>query len=80
MKQISRAVAASVNASGPNVAAIDAATRAAVPTDRVVALKVRQLRRGVLIYGRNPCTKTYHAWRIYLKSGGRSLGGWLPEW
>ncbi|HNE88624.1 MAG TPA: hypothetical protein PK902_04705 [Actinomycetota bacterium] len=69
MKQISRAVAASVNASGPNVAAIDAATRAAVPTDRVVALKVRQLRRGVLIYGRNPYTKTYHAWRIYVKGG-----------
>ena len=41
-------MAGSVNASGPNVAAIDAATRAAVPTDRVVALKVRQLRRGVL--------------------------------
>lgn len=69
MKQISRAVAESVNASGPNVAAIDAATRAAVPTDRVVPLKVRQLRRGVLIYGRNPYTKTYHAWRIYLKAG-----------
>ncbi len=69
MKQISRSVAAAVNAQGPTVAGIDAATRAAVPTDRVVPLKVRQLRRGVLIYGRNPYTKTYHAWRVYLKKG-----------
>ncbi len=69
MKQISRSVAVAVNAGDPTVAGIDAATRAEVPTDRVVALKVRQLRRGVLVYGRNPYTKTYHAWRIYLKGG-----------
>lgn len=69
MKQISTGVATTVNAGDPTVAGIDAATRAAVPTDRVVPVKVRQLRRGVLIYGRNPYTKTYHAWRIYLKGG-----------
>ena len=69
MKQISRSVAVAVNAGEPTVEGIDAATRAAVSTDRVVALKVRQLRRGVLVYGRNPYTRTYHAWRIYLKSG-----------
>ncbi|HRY09441.1 MAG: hypothetical protein H6526_08520 [Actinobacteria bacterium] len=69
MKRTSRAVASAVNAAGATVAGIDAATRAAVPTDRVVPLRVRQLRRGVLIYGRNPYTKTYHAWRVYLKAG-----------
>jgi hypothetical protein len=69
MKDLSRTVAATVNADGATVAAIDAATRASVPTDRVVPLKVRQLRRGVLMYGRNPYTRTYHAWRIYVKNG-----------
>jgi hypothetical protein len=53
----------------PDPAAIDQAIRTYPDPARAVPLKVRTLRRGSLIYGRNPYTKTYHAWRVYLKSG-----------
>ncbi len=67
MRMLTREVASQVNAGPPTIAAIDAAIRAAIPVDRAVALKVRQLRRGVLVHGRNPFTGTYHAWRVYVK-------------
>lgn len=67
MRTLTRAVAAQVNAGTPAIPAIDAAIRTAIPADRAVPLRVRQLRRGVLVYGRNPFTGTYHAWRVYLK-------------
>lgn len=67
MRTLSRDVAAQVNAGTPTIAAIDAAIRAGIPAGRAVPLKVRQLRRGILVYGRNPYTGTYHAWRVYLK-------------
>jgi hypothetical protein len=69
MRELTRQVARDVNAAGPGVAAIDAGVRAAVPADRVVPLKVRALRKGVLIHARNPYSGTYHAWRVYLKAG-----------
>ena len=69
LRALTRQVAADVNADEPTLAAIDATTRAALPTQRAVPLKVRQLRNGVLVFGRNPYSKTYHAWRVYLKSG-----------
>jgi hypothetical protein len=69
LRSLTRQVAAEVNADEPTLAAIDAFTRAVLPTQRAVPLKVRQLRNGVLVFGRNPYTKTYHAWRVYLRSG-----------
>ncbi|MFN8184354.1 MAG: hypothetical protein U0R23_08035 [Candidatus Nanopelagicales bacterium] len=67
MRTLGRGVAAQVNADAATIAAIDAAIRAAIPADRSVPLRVRQLRRGVLVYGRNPYSGVYHAWRVYLK-------------
>ncbi|HQR79598.1 MAG TPA: hypothetical protein PLT68_05195 [Actinomycetota bacterium] len=69
LRAMTREVARQVNASVPSVAAIDAAARATNPADRVVLVRVRQLRRGVLFHARNPYTRTYHAWRVYLKRG-----------
>ena len=66
LRDLTRELARQVNAAGPSVAAIDAAARAGVPQDRAVPLRVRQLRKGILVYARNPYTKTYHAWRVYL--------------
>lgn len=43
--------------------------REAVEPDRAVPLRVHKLRQGGLVSGRNPYTKTYHAWRVYLKNG-----------
>jgi hypothetical protein len=58
-----------VNAGQANLETIDAAVRAALPTDRVVPVRTRQLRAGTLLFSRNPYTKAYHAWRVYLKDG-----------
>lgn len=69
LRTLTRDIARTVNADLPSVAAIDAAARAATPVDRAVPLRVRQLRRGVLFHARNPYTKAYHAWRVYLKGG-----------
>lgn len=69
LREMTRQVARGVNAGVPSVAAIDAAARVATPTGRAVPVEVRQLRRGVLFHGRNPYTKAYHAWRVYLKGG-----------
>ncbi len=69
LRELARGIAATVNAGEPDLEAIAEASRAAVPTDRVVAIKVRQLRAGTLLYARNPYPKTYHAWRVYLKNG-----------
>ncbi len=69
LRDLARQVASSVNSGEPDLQAIAEAARAAVPPDRVVAIKVRQLRAGTLLYARNPYTRTYHAWRVYLKNG-----------
>ncbi len=67
MRTIARTVAATVPE--PTGEAIDELLRASVDPARAVPLKVRTLRSGALIWARNPYSKTYHAWRVYLKSG-----------
>lgn len=67
LRTIVRTVAATVPQPTPK--AIDTLLRASIDPDRAVPLKVRTLRSGALLSGRNPYTKTYHAWRVYLKSG-----------
>ena len=67
MRAITRSVAATVTEATPE--AIDAQLRAAIDPNRAVPLQVRMLRAGSLLSGRNPYTKTYHAWRVYLKDG-----------
>lgn len=67
MRTISRTVAASLD--DPTGAQIEQALVAAIDPDRAVPLRVRSLRSGALIWARNPYTKTYHAWRVYLRDG-----------
>jgi hypothetical protein len=69
LRLLAREVATGVNAGQADLEAIDAAARAALPTDRAVPVRIRKLRAGTLLYARNPYTKTYHAWRVYLKGG-----------
>lgn len=66
MRAIARQAATSVVA---DPAAIEAALEAAVDPGRVVPLRLRELRQGTLIYARNPYTRTYHAWRVYVRDG-----------
>lgn len=66
MRTIARTVAGSVPA---DPEAIAASLRSYADPVRAVPLKVRTLRAGALLYGRNPFTKTYHAWRVYVKDG-----------
>lgn len=66
MRTISRTVAASVSA---DPGAISAALRTYADPTRAVPLKVRTLRAGSLLYARNPFTGTYHAWRVYVRTG-----------
>lgn len=67
LRTIVRTVAQSVPEPTPK--AIDALLRASVDPERAVPLKVRTLRSGALLSGRNPYTKTYYAWRVYLRAG-----------
>lgn len=53
----------------PTPRSIDARMRAVVDPDRAVPIRVTTLRKGALASARNPYTKTYHAWRVYLKRG-----------
>lgn len=66
MRTIARTVAGSAT---PDPAAIAASLRTYADPARAVPLKVRTLRAGALLYGRNPFTRTYHAWRVYVKDG-----------
>lgn len=67
LRTITRTVAAEVD--DPSRDSIDEAVRAAIDPDRAVPLTVRTLRSGALVSARNPYTKTYHAWRVYVKDG-----------
>jgi hypothetical protein len=67
LRAITRTVAQTVPE--PTKEAIDALLRTSVDPARAVPLRIRQLRAGSLLSGRNPFTKTYHAWRVYLKDG-----------
>ncbi len=67
LRTITRTVAQSVPE--PTKEAIDTLLRASIDPDRAVPLQIRQLRAGSLLSARNPYTKTYHAWRVYLKDG-----------
>jgi len=67
LRTIARSAAATANAATPTVDAIGAAVRVLTVQPRAVRVKVRQLRKGTLVYARNRYTKTYHAWRVYLK-------------
>lgn len=69
LRTVAREVATGVNSGRADLEAIDAAARAALPSERAVPIRTRRLRAGTLLYGRNPYTKTYHAWRVYLKDG-----------
>ncbi|MEZ5185591.1 MAG: hypothetical protein R2720_07580 [Candidatus Nanopelagicales bacterium] len=69
LRTLAKQVAGVVNSGEPTVPAIEEAAGAALQADRVVPIKVRQLRKGSLLYARNPYTKAYHAWRVYLKKG-----------
>lgn len=66
LRSITRTVAQTVT---PTRAGIMAALRAEIDPDRAVPLRLHRLRQGGLVSGRNPYTKTYHAWRVYLKNG-----------
>lgn len=67
LRTITRTVAQTV--AEPTPEAIDVLLRASVDPNRAVPLRIRGLRAGSLLSGRNPYTKTYHAWRVYLKDG-----------
>lgn len=66
MRTIARTVASSVS---PDATVIADTLRTYADPARAVPLKVRTLRAGGLLYGRNPYTRTYHAWRVYVKDG-----------
>jgi hypothetical protein len=66
MRTIARAVAA---ATEPRPVAIAEAMEAAIDPDRAVPLRTRALRQGTLMFARNPYTRTYHAWRVYVRDG-----------
>lgn len=69
LRMTARQTARSVNAGVASAEAIEEALAVAVEVRRVVPLRVRQLRKGSLLYARNPYTNAYYAWRVYLNNG-----------
>jgi hypothetical protein len=67
LRALTRQIATTVNEAPATVAAIAEQTSAVAAAPRAVPLKIRGLRQGVLLYARNPYTKRYHAWRVYLR-------------
>ncbi|HPE13268.1 MAG: hypothetical protein H6524_04910 [Actinobacteria bacterium] len=67
LRTLSRQIATTVNQSPATAEAIAEQAAAAVADPRAVPLKVRQLRKGTLLFARNPYTKRYHAWRVYVR-------------
>lgn len=69
LRMTTRQVARSVNASVVSAEAVEQGLKAVADAGRAVPLHLRQLRKGSLLYARNPFTNTYYAWRVYLKNG-----------
>ncbi|MEZ5158512.1 MAG: hypothetical protein R2687_06735 [Candidatus Nanopelagicales bacterium] len=67
LRTLGRQIATTVSESPATVTAIAEQATAVAAAPRAVPVKVRALRKGTLLYARNPYTKRYHAWRVYVR-------------